>query len=176
MIKFFRTIRKRLLTEGKTVNYLKYAIGEIVLVVIGILIALQINNWNEEQKAAKKEKLFLKEFETSINRTLLNFDKQYGPRFERKKTGLDSLYHYMQYGHDIHDTLFIDFYNKMKQGIRLEHDQGPYEALKSIGLDYIRNDSLRTAINRTYTTLPFFQFFSNQIQISEFHRNLIICQ
>lgn len=49
MIKFFRNIRKKLLAEGKTTNYLKYAIGEIFLVVIGILIALQINNWNETQ-------------------------------------------------------------------------------------------------------------------------------
>ncbi|PWH82679.1 hypothetical protein DIS18_10610 [Algibacter marinivivus] len=50
MIKFFRKIRKNLLTEGKTGKYFKYAIGEIVLVVIGILIALQINNWNENRK------------------------------------------------------------------------------------------------------------------------------
>jgi len=50
MIKFFRKIRKNLLSEGKTGKYFKYAIGEIVLVVIGILIALQINNWNESIK------------------------------------------------------------------------------------------------------------------------------
>ncbi len=50
MIKFFRHIRQRLLTENKTGKYFKYAIGEIVLVVIGILIALQINNWNQEHK------------------------------------------------------------------------------------------------------------------------------
>lgn len=50
MIKFFRNIRKSMVNEGKTSNYLKYAIGEIVLVVIGILIALQINNWNEGRK------------------------------------------------------------------------------------------------------------------------------
>lgn len=50
MIKFLRNIRKKLIAQGKTANYLKYAIGEIVLVVIGILIALQINNWNEERK------------------------------------------------------------------------------------------------------------------------------
>ena len=50
MIKFFRHIRKSLLNEGKTSKYFKYAIGEIVLVVIGILIALQINNWNENRK------------------------------------------------------------------------------------------------------------------------------
>ena len=51
MIKFFRHIRKSLLSEGKTTKYFKYAIGEIVLVVIGILIALSINNWNETRKA-----------------------------------------------------------------------------------------------------------------------------
>ncbi len=50
MIKFFRKIRQQLLSEGKTGKYLKYAIGEIFLVVIGILIALQINNWNENRK------------------------------------------------------------------------------------------------------------------------------
>lgn len=50
MIKFFRKIRQKLLSEGKTGKYLKYALGEIILVVIGILIALQINNWNENRK------------------------------------------------------------------------------------------------------------------------------
>ena len=163
MIKFFRKIRQNLISEGKNGKYFKYAIGEIVLVVIGILIALSINNWNEERKATKREKLFLKEFKTSINRDLFNFDKQYGPRLERKKKGLDSLFHYIQYGNDIHNSLFIKFYNNMRQSIRLGHDSGPYEALKSSGLDYIRNDSLRTAINRTYTLLPFFQYFSHQI-------------
>ena len=50
MIKFFRKIRQNLLMKNKTGKYFKYAIGEIVLVVIGILIALQINNWNENRK------------------------------------------------------------------------------------------------------------------------------
>ena len=50
MIKFFRKIRQKMLTENKFSKYLIYAIGEIVLVVIGILIALQINNWNEQRK------------------------------------------------------------------------------------------------------------------------------
>lgn len=54
MIKFFSKIRQNRLTEGKTVNYLKYAIGEIILVVIGILIALSINNWNETRKNQKE--------------------------------------------------------------------------------------------------------------------------
>ena len=50
MIKFFRKIRQNLLLENRTGKYFKYAIGEIILVVIGILIALQINNWNEDRK------------------------------------------------------------------------------------------------------------------------------
>lgn len=62
MLKLFRNIRKNLIQEGKTTNYLKYAIGEIVLVVIGILIALQINNWN----ISKAEKKVEKEFITSL--------------------------------------------------------------------------------------------------------------
>lgn len=49
MIKIFRKLRRQLINEGKTSNYLKYAIGEIVLVVVGILIALQINNWNHNK-------------------------------------------------------------------------------------------------------------------------------
>lgn len=59
MIKFFRNIRQNLLNEGKTIKYFKYAIGEIVLVVIGILIALQINNWNEGRKENIHQKSLL---------------------------------------------------------------------------------------------------------------------
>jgi len=55
MIKFFRKIRQNMLTENKFGKYLTYAIGEIILVVIGILIALSINNWNENRKTRDKE-------------------------------------------------------------------------------------------------------------------------
>ncbi len=59
MIGFFRKIRQNLLMENKTGKYLKYAIGEIILVVIGILIALQINNWNENQKKLIQKKDYM---------------------------------------------------------------------------------------------------------------------
>ncbi len=61
MIKFFRHIRKNLLMENKTGKYFKYAIGEIILVVIGILIALQINNWNENRKQLRQQDLLFKQ-------------------------------------------------------------------------------------------------------------------
>ncbi len=66
MIKFFRKIRQRLLTENKFSKYLLYAVGEIVLVVIGILIALQINNRNEEQKMRVLERETLAEILENI--------------------------------------------------------------------------------------------------------------
>jgi len=76
MLKLFRQIRQNLLLEGKTTKYFKYAVGEIILVVIGILIALSINNWNERTKERTKEQAFLKE---------INLD------FKSNKTQLDSI-------------------------------------------------------------------------------------
>jgi len=61
MIKFFRKIRQQLMTENKFSKYLMYAIGEIVLVVIGILIALQINNWNENRKLQTTKHIYLEQ-------------------------------------------------------------------------------------------------------------------
>lgn len=161
MINFFRKIRQSLLAEGKTGKYLKYAVGEIVLVVIGILIALQINNWNEELKDTKREKLVLKEFKTSIDKDLRLYEDNYTWRLERKKKGLDSLLYYIKNDNNIPDTLFKAFYGMMSQNILITYDEGPYEALKSVGLEIIRNDSLRTAINRTYTRLPKLIYFAH---------------
>jgi hypothetical protein len=58
MLKFFRTIRKKLIGQDNVRKYLLYAIGEILLVVIGILIALQINTWNEDQKKERARNQF----------------------------------------------------------------------------------------------------------------------
>ena len=74
MIKFFRHIRKSLLMENKSAKYFKYAIGEIILVVIGILIALQINNLNEDRKSRKQEIKYLKNLQKDISLELKNND------------------------------------------------------------------------------------------------------
>ncbi|MDT0559547.1 DUF6090 family protein [Ichthyenterobacterium sp. W332] len=66
MIKFFRKIRQNLLMENKTGKYFKYAIGEIVLVVIGILIALQINNWNQNRLKKIQVNTYLKSITTDL--------------------------------------------------------------------------------------------------------------
>ena len=71
MIKFFRKIRQRLLTENKFSKYLIYAIGEIALVMIGILLALQVNNWNQNNQNKKQEKQILtqllEEYKNNLN-------------------------------------------------------------------------------------------------------------
>ena len=67
MLRFFSKIRMKLAAQNKVGKYLRYAIGEILLVVIGIVIALQVNNWNEKQKLKTSEqevlKSLLKEFQ-----------------------------------------------------------------------------------------------------------------
>lgn len=78
MLKFFRKIRQKLLGEGKIKNYSLYAIGEITLIVVGILIALQIGNWNENSKTRKNEIITLKSIrQEMINNILLSLIAYY---------------------------------------------------------------------------------------------------
>jgi len=77
MIKFFRHIRQNLIMENKTSKYLKYAIGEIILVVIGILIALQINNWNEYRKERNREQTILKNLQIDFKTNIINVNNAY---------------------------------------------------------------------------------------------------
>ncbi len=75
MIKIFRNIRQKLLQEGKIANYLKYAIGEIVLVVIGILIALQLNNWNENRKENLLAMSYLESLKSDLEKDIVQVDE-----------------------------------------------------------------------------------------------------
>ncbi|MFZ1787411.1 MAG: DUF6090 family protein [Saprospiraceae bacterium] len=74
MIKLFKNFRRKLLAEGKTTNYLKYAIGEIILVVIGILIALQLNTQKENRQNAELGMKYLSEMKTEVQTDLFNID------------------------------------------------------------------------------------------------------
>ena len=105
MIKFFRKIRYDLMEKNKTGKYLKYAIGEIVLVVIGILIALSINNWNESKKLVKAELKYYKNIKRQLNEDInyikvnIDFNQYYYKQYQfaiqqissNDRSNLDSL-------------------------------------------------------------------------------------
>lgn len=91
MPKFFRKIRQKLLSENRFSKYLIYAIGEIILVVIGILIALQINNWNENQKARKAEIVLIKQLTKDLQKDAENL-KAAIPRLKDKSAVVKQIY------------------------------------------------------------------------------------
>ena len=70
MIRFFRTIRQSLLAQGRITRYLTYAVGEIILVVTGIFLALQLNNWNAERKQVQQELALLEEMRENLEMDL----------------------------------------------------------------------------------------------------------
>lgn len=94
MLKFFRRIRQKLLLENRISKYLLYALGEILLVVIGILIALQINNWNESRKNKIKETTVLQSLEKDFQQTqtaLIESLKTYPVNIEKLTAVMDVL-------------------------------------------------------------------------------------
>ena len=150
MIRFFRTIRQKLLTENKFSKYLVYAVGEIVLVVIGILIALQINNWNE----GRKELNYQDEVLNEINRALEDDIQRYRENLEilgQVDIGISEIVQMLEI--DPEDMVVDDFYNaanKTVLDISFDYNSGPYEGLKSAGLEKIQNPRLRSSIIKYY--------------------------
>ena len=143
MIKFFRHIRKSLLMENKTGKYFKYAIGEIVLVVIGILIALSINNWNEGRKARKQEIKYLKNLQADVQLELKNNDSTITFRANKAKAGAQLL--------DFKVLETPSNFLALEQSIQqvftwrafLPTNNTYNELLSSGNLNYITNDSIK---------------------------------
>jgi hypothetical protein len=144
MLRFFRQIRQKLLTDNKFSKYLLYAVGEILLVVIGILIALQIDTWNEERKFRAQQYGLLKDLAADLEANLNELDS--GRRL---------------------NSLYLSEYRELAQAIQA--DRAPsadidklcghlstwhspfftrtaYESLKNKGLEIIENDRLKQRI------------------------------
>ncbi|MDT0558336.1 DUF6090 family protein [Ichthyenterobacterium sp. W332] len=91
MIKFFRKIRYNLMETGKTTKYFKYAIGEIILVMIGILLALQVNNWNNQRLEVNKEQTILKNLRSDFRDNLTEFNRIYNSSADSYKSSIKLL-------------------------------------------------------------------------------------
>ena len=148
MIKFFRRIRYTLMEQNKTGKYLKYAFGEIVLVVIGILIALQINNWNEDRLEDLKEIEILQELKENltqdINKNKDDIEYQRQAIVEIKKL-ISSIEAKVPYN----DTLY-NYMSSVGQLESFRNNTSAFETLKNLGLEIISSKSLKNEIRNYY--------------------------
>ena len=149
MISFFRKIRTALLAEGKTGKYLKYAIGEILLVMIGILLALQVNNWNEYRKARTEEDKILREIRRNLVIDISALDRVMNRSLYQGKKYEKLLYLIKQdsflKGNAL-DTLFgsvLEYY-------QFDLNITPFQEVDSKGINIVSNDSLRLKIINVY--------------------------
>jgi len=151
MIKFFRSVRKRLLTENKLSKYMLYAVGEIILVVIGILIALQINSWKENQKLKSLETETLIELkEALIQDTLVLTTNLEILRIKNIESSelIAHVEHKKPYIKRL-DTLMMQvYYNRGYNTF----NTAAFELLKDRGFGIIKNKDLRKQITKHYTT------------------------
>jgi hypothetical protein len=150
MIKLFRNIRSKLLQENRISRYFLYAIGEIFLVVIGILIALQINNWNEERIVRNEESVYLQRLldemvldstrlESTIRLSQFKLDASYFILNELEKVNRSNI-----------DTLELVIGTfRIAINITSPPDLTTYEELISTGkLNIIRNKEIKSKISR----------------------------
>ena len=144
MINFFRKIRKQLANDNKPLKYMRYAIGEIFLVVIGILIALQINNWNQDRIEHQIEKRLLKELHENLeyNEHSLKSDivEEYKSIYSVKQV-LKVLENRLVY----HDSMDYHF-GRAQFSPDIVLSTTAFSSIQSRGFDIITSDSLRNAI------------------------------
>jgi hypothetical protein len=151
MIKFFRKIRQRLLTENKLSKYLLYAIGEVILVMIGILLALQVNNWNEERKTKADEIKILINIKKAF---LSDLDNQFALHFEYvsdKNKSANFIISHMENHLPFNDSLGVNFMLLTGGGsLNWTPQLTAYKRLEAKGIDIIKNDSLLEALLDIY--------------------------
>lgn len=148
MISLFRKIRQKLLNQHKITQYLAYAVGEIFLVVIGILIALQINTWNELRKTRSYELKMLKELKATLERDRGYFANQL-PRLTTKQNAANCLLLMLENKEENLDSLNRHFSN-LRFDLLFQYNSGAYGSIKSGGIDKISNDSIRAKMAGIY--------------------------
>lgn len=144
MPRFFNRIRKQLAKENKFFQYSRYAIGEILLVVIGILIALQIDNWNESRKTVLKERNLLGELKSNLETNVKNLESDIDIQIK----GASAIHFLLD--HLDNQRSYIDTLDYLFEDADFVPNalltSSAFETLKSSGLEIIRSDVLRNGI------------------------------
>lgn len=181
MIKFFRNISKSLLAESKTTKYLKYAVGEIVLVVIGILIALQINNWNER----KKEEVIVFNFLANLKEALTDDINSLEHTISFNKTRLKGIFYILEYsGLNTKTFTEMEWIDVSKNDDLSDIWKGPYPdtlnpkftnlAFSLIGRGFGGASFNKSVINELYATGSYSNIQNTNLKdkISDYYRYL----
>ena len=159
MIKLFRQFRKRLLpidigTDNKFSKYLLYAVGEIVLVVIGILIALQINNWQEWKKERRIEQEILQNLVQNLELHIETLEADI-ERLTLLDNSAQIVVNVLDNRLPFKDSLAVHFHRARVPRRDLSLSQAGYEQYKNKGFDVILNSSIKEeVINYFESTLP----------------------
>lgn len=145
MIKFFRHIRRSLINQNKMGKYLKYAIGEILLIVLGILLALYLNNLNGKNQLKKDEIKVLLEIKSNLNSSIASFNRTINTEIDYLNQNikiLDYITNNKPYSSDLDHAFGVYFWTLSSNPVT-----GGYEYLKSRGIELVQNDSLRKNIS-----------------------------
>ena len=148
MIKFFRKIRQEMLTKNQYFNYFLFALAEIFLVVVGILIAFQIDNWSEQEKRKIEEKKMLVEIKTALEEDVKTISRNIKTH-RRYKASCEILLEVLSTNTPYSDSLDVHF-GRMSNHSNFFPNISAYETLKSKGLDLISNDVLKIQIADYY--------------------------
>jgi len=150
MIKFFRKIRQNLLKENKTSKYFKYAIGEVILVMIGILLALQVSNWNNLNAERKLEKRYVSELILDLQTDSAVIAKTKA-KSDRQALTKNKLLRYYQDEQIPVDSLIYYFRKQWRNVAKFTPISTTLDEMKSTGnIGVIQNTSLRRKILETY--------------------------
>lgn len=164
MINFFRKIRYKHMEKGKTGKYFKYAIGEIILVVIGILIALQINNWNEDRKIKNIENTYIENIKTDLKINLISLEKFIADRQETVNL-VDTILTFFnkERSLDINEFNFhcltvLDWYPFE------QHDNTYQELLNSGKLSILTNKTIKNSLQNIQTNFKSIRFIESEME------------
>jgi hypothetical protein len=154
MIKFFQKIRRRLLKEGRVTQYLKYAFGEIVLVVFGILIALSINSWNTNRLEDEKEKVYLKNLRRDLVQQVKLIENQMSYEISISNRAIPIIKQYKQTGGLVIDSSFTYHIGEILGRMTFIRQNPTFTDMLSSGnLDIISQLDLKNKIIQYYYDL-----------------------
>ena len=165
MLLLLKNIRRKLTIENRITTYLLYAIGEITLVVIGILIAVSIDNWNESNRLQKLEKKLLQEMISDLEVQADDITSNILTHRSSLKS-CQIILNALTEDQPFHDSLMLHF-GKTYEFTVFENKQGAYKMLENQGIALIRDDSLRMQITSYFDVSIVFQLEVQRVTIQQ---------